>query len=237
MKNGVIYKIENPTGKIYIGKSIDFSSRLSAYRALRCKDQRALYSSLKKYGFNAHNITILYEGPANILSEKEIEYIQEYKSFSPDNKNGLNLTKGGDGQLGHKHSPETIKKMTQAHIGAKRSAESRKRMSDAAKKRTPNRTGKKHTEETLEKMSAIKKGKIQSRDTIELRKQTLKQNRAKEYGNILQISCEGHIVKDWEPSFGEIARAMKCDPTTIRSAVMSNGEKIRVGYKWKYSKK
>lgn len=237
MKNGVIYKIENPTGKIYIGKSVDFSSRLSAYRTLRCKDQLAIYNSLKKYGFDAHTITIIYQGPADTLCEKEIKYIQEYNSFKSNNPNGLNLTKGGEGQLGYKQSPETVKKRVQAHIGAKRSNETKKLMSDSAKKRKPTFTGKKHSEETLKKIATKKKGKPQTEATINLKRQTTSINRLKKFGNILQISLTGNVIKEWEPSFAKIAKEMNCDPGTIRGAVVSNGEKVRLGYKWKYSKK
>jgi group I intron endonuclease len=237
MENGVIYKIENPTGKIYIGKSVDFSSRLSAYRTLKCKDQQAIYNSLKKYGFDSHIITIIYQGPVDTLYEKEIKYIQAYNSFKMNNPNGLNLTKGGEGQLGYKQSLETIKKRVQAHIGAKRSEETKKLMSDSAKKRNPNFTGKTHSEETLKKMALRKTNKLQTKATIDLKRQTTSANRVKKFGNILQISLTGTVIKEWEPSFVKIAKEMNCDPTTIRGAVISNGEKVRLGYKWKYSKK
>ena len=236
MVNGVIYKLENPTGKIYIGKSVDFSSRLSAYRNLKCETQRALYNSLKKYGLNQHTITILYEGPSDTLHEKEIFYIEEYKSFKPDNPKGLNLTKGGEGQLGNKQSSETIQKRIQVHIGAKRTDDTKKLMSDSAKLRKPNFTGKKHSQSTIEKMSLVKRGKIQQDSTIMQRQSTMKTNRLEKFGNILQLTLQGELIKEWEPSYVFIAKEMGCDPTTIRSAVRSNGEKVRLGYKWKFSK-
>ena len=236
MKNGIIYKIENPTGKIYIGKSVDFSSRLSAYRNLKCEAQKALYSSLKKYGFDAHIITVLYEGPSDTLYEKEIFFIEEYKSFKPNNPKGLNLTKGGEGQLGNKQSPETIQKRIQVHIGAKRTDNTKKLMSDSAKLRKPNFTGKKHSQSTIEKMSSVKRGKIQEDSTISQRQNTMKINRLEKFGNILQLTLQGELVKEWEPSYVLIAQEIGCDPTTIRSAVKSNGEKVRLGYKWKFSK-
>lgn len=234
MADGVIYKIENPTGKIYIGKTVDLSSRLSAYRNLKCVDQKAIYSSLQKYGFDAHTITILYEGPDYTLSKKEIEYIEKYNSFSLENPNGLNLTKGGEGQLGYKQSPETIKKRVECHIGVKRSEKTKKLMSESAKKRESNRKGKKHSQETLEKMSKSKLGKSQLKSTIEARNLTLKKNRLKKFGNIIQMTVEGKIIKEWECSFVEIAKELGCDPTTIWGAVCSKGEKVRLGYKWKY---
>lgn len=236
MANGVIYKIENPTGKIYIGKTIDLSSRLSAYRTLKCSDQKAIYSSLKKYGFDAHIITILYEGPIDTLSEKEIHYIKEYNSFVLDNPNGLNLTRGGEGQLGYKQSLETIEKRVKCHKGAQRSEKTRKLMSESAKKRGSNRIGKKHSQETLKKIAEKKIGISQSKDTIILRNATAQHNRLKKFGPILQLTLEEKVVKEWNCSFVDIAKKLGCDPTTIRGAVKSNGKKVRLGYKWKYSK-
>ena len=43
-----IYKITNPTNKIYIGQSIDIKKRFNQYKNLQCKGQKALYSSLLK---------------------------------------------------------------------------------------------------------------------------------------------------------------------------------------------
>ena len=47
-----IYKITSPTGRIYIGQSIDIEKRIIKYQNIKCKSQRLLYNSLFKYGFN-----------------------------------------------------------------------------------------------------------------------------------------------------------------------------------------
>lgn len=237
MKCGVIYKIENNNGGIYIGKSVNFSTRLSAYRNLRCEKQKAIYNSLKKYGFESHTFTIIYKGLSDLLNEKEKEYIKIYNSFNKDNPSGLNLTRGGCGILGYKQSQETIMKKNKVHIGAKRSDECKKLMSISAKKRAPNFINKKHSIETLEKMAQKKRGKIQSKVTIDLKKESTINNRLKNLGTILQISLKGEVIKEWLPSFVLISSELGCDPSTIRRAVNSDGEKVRLGYKWKYNKR
>jgi group I intron endonuclease len=88
-----IYKITNPTGKIYIGKSIDIEKRHYQYEKGHMKQQTALYNSVKKYGWNNHKVEILKECEEDKLNELESYYISYYNSV----EKGLNLTYGGDG--------------------------------------------------------------------------------------------------------------------------------------------
>lgn len=108
-KYGYIYKLESPSGKIYIGKTFNLKKRFSEYKCLNCKNQKMLYHSLKKYGFDNHVVTILKEGLIfdKTLAEYEIYFIKKFNSF----ENGMNLTLGGEGVLGYKPSEESIQKM------------------------------------------------------------------------------------------------------------------------------
>lgn len=92
---GRIYKITNPNGRIYIGKTTDFKQRVRQYKGLHCKTQPALYNSIAKWGFDSHKIEIIDECSCDDLSSKEIYYIEHYNSF----KDGLNCTLGGDGSF------------------------------------------------------------------------------------------------------------------------------------------
>lgn len=93
MKCG-IYKITNPKGKVYIGKSKNIELRFKSYLKLRhCFQQRKLYNSLKKYGPNNHIYEIIILCSYEQLDINEIKFIKEYQSI----KLGLNLTEGGDG--------------------------------------------------------------------------------------------------------------------------------------------
>jgi hypothetical protein len=112
---GYIYKITNPSGNIYIGKTKDFKNRFRSYKNMSCKSQPALYNSLIKYGYGNHNIEIIEECDYNILSEREIYYINFYNSFH----SGLNCTFGGDdgflnGEFNVSKKPEVREKMSKA---------------------------------------------------------------------------------------------------------------------------
>lgn len=117
-----IYKITSPSGKIYIGKTVDFSRRVRSYRE-RCEPkQRLLYRSFFKYGFDKHTIEIIEEGilTNRLSSEREKYWIAEYKCNQNKWRNGigLNLTDGGEGTAGLKHnrSKEVSEKVKQFRI-------------------------------------------------------------------------------------------------------------------------
>lgn len=97
-----IYKITNPSGKIYIGKTSDYKKRLKYYYKLNCKQQVKIYNSLKKHGPENHIFEIIEECSIEQLNEREIYWINEFKSV----ETGLNLTYGGDGGNLSKESKE-----------------------------------------------------------------------------------------------------------------------------------
>lgn len=65
----------------------------------------------------------------------------------------INMSNGGEGNKGHRHTPETKQKMSSKRRGQSRSPEWRKKISEAHK-------GIGHTEETKNKLSKIHKGKL-----------------------------------------------------------------------------
>lgn len=89
---------------------------MSYYKNLHCKDQGKIYNSIKKYGFENHKVTILFEGniTQDAIDELEIQYIKYYNSNSSKH---LNICSGGKGHTGHKHSEESKEKMRIAKIG------------------------------------------------------------------------------------------------------------------------
>ncbi len=93
MIKGSIYRITSPSGKVYIGKTMNIKNRFAQYRGMRCKTQPALYNSFKFYGVSNHTFDIIGEYDEYQLSDMEIFFIKEYDSMNV----GLNCTKGGDG--------------------------------------------------------------------------------------------------------------------------------------------
>jgi len=82
-----IYKITNPSDKIYIGQSVNIEKRINKYKLLDCKNQNRLYNSLLKYGFENHKIEVLCECEKHELNDKE-RYYQDL--YSVINNKGLN---------------------------------------------------------------------------------------------------------------------------------------------------
>lgn len=115
LKERIIYKLQSPTNRIYIGQTCNLIVRRSMYKTLRCEDQPKLYNSLKKYGYENHIFSILVKGEftQEEINELEIEYIEIYKANS---QNNLNVCSGGGGHSGHKHSEESKEKMRIAKI-------------------------------------------------------------------------------------------------------------------------
>ena len=84
-----IYKITSPSGKIYIGQSINIEKRFSNYYTLKksTKNQIRLYNSFIKYQVENHIFEIIEECNIDLLNERE-RYWQEH--FNVIGKNGLN---------------------------------------------------------------------------------------------------------------------------------------------------
>ena len=72
-----IYKITSPTGKTYVGQTMDLSRRENEYKKLYCKGQIKLYHSISKHGWGQHTFEILEECDIEQLNEKEIFYKQQ----------------------------------------------------------------------------------------------------------------------------------------------------------------
>lgn len=156
-----IYKITNPKGRVYIGKSCSINNRMSAYKTVgaSCKQQPLIYNSLLKYGADNHCFEIIdsFESNTDYASGKEIFWIRSYMSNESKWRMGLglNLTDGGEGTLGVKilNRPSSFK-------GKKHTEEFKRRESERAKA-NPSRgmLGKKHTQASKDAMSKNKKGK------------------------------------------------------------------------------
>jgi hypothetical protein len=140
----------------YIGKGI----KNRAYK----KGTRTFYPPSKE------RILIL----KNNLTEQEAFKHEIYMIFvfgRKDNETGIlrNLTDGGEGSYGYKHTPERLEKISKFNKGKKISEKTKKKMSLAQKGRTfsdetrrkmsEGSKGIKHNEETRKKISEISRGR------------------------------------------------------------------------------
>jgi group I intron endonuclease len=99
---GVIYKITSPKNRIYIGKATDFRTRINGHKCASKKEKlnTILYNSIRKYGWDAHLVEIIETVEKELLNEREIFWIEYFKSYSYFGEGGMNMTIGGDGNKG-----------------------------------------------------------------------------------------------------------------------------------------
>lgn len=97
---GFIYLATNLiNNKKYIGlttKTVKERWNRHIYDAMIRKDDFYFHRAIRKYGIENFKVEEIEECPDNKLAEKEKFYIKHYNSFYK-NKNGYNLTLGGDG--------------------------------------------------------------------------------------------------------------------------------------------
>lgn len=110
-----IYKITSPSGRVYIGESIDIKDRWREYKRLDCKNQVKLYNSLLKYGVDAHIFNIVEECSFEDLLCRE----RYYQDFYDVLNGGLNLKLSSCGDNKSVHSEETRKRIGDAQRGEK----------------------------------------------------------------------------------------------------------------------
>lgn len=169
---GIIYKITSPSGKVYIGQTIQtLASRTGAYRRLECKKQVKIYQAILKYGWDNMVCEWLEScSSKDELDRREIFFIKEYDSI----KNGYNCLKGGAGfsmpqsfrdRMTGSDNPMSAKNRTEEqrkaladkNRGKKRSREFCEKMKEYCKKSQESRRNNKykHSEETKEKLKKV----------------------------------------------------------------------------------
>jgi group I intron endonuclease len=161
-----IYKIVSPSGKIYIGQTLDVARRFRQYKRLNCKSQIKLINSFNKYGIDAHCFEIIKELPEDTTQGKLNVLEQEYwNKYTQQGFEMLNLKQPGNQS---RHSEETKKKIGLSHKGKKhigtgekvRAALKGRKMPDHIREKiSKSHTGKKRSLESVLKSAAGHKGK------------------------------------------------------------------------------
>lgn len=124
---GIIYKYTSPSGKVYIGQTLNEKIRRQFFFNLNCS-----YGGCKidntRHKYKPENFTyeILYKGRYNneiiakrILNELEVFFIRKFNSFNQ----GYNCTLGGESLSGFTHTPSTREKMRKSQLGKPKSKE------------------------------------------------------------------------------------------------------------------
>ena len=114
-----IYKATNKiTGKIYIGFDSNWPKRKKRHLSDSFNNTSRGYNdvfhkAIRKYGKDSFEWEIIYQSLDGEYCKNIMEkhFISEYNSFiNEKNSNGYNMTLGGDGMLGFKHSQESKNK-------------------------------------------------------------------------------------------------------------------------------
>lgn len=109
----VIYKIESPNKKVYIGRANDFNRRMIEHKSNSSKKygekyNYALYKAIRKYGWDNMKKEIIFEtDDENLLKKLEEEFILAYDSV----KKGYNNMYGSDGGDVYTNFPERLERM------------------------------------------------------------------------------------------------------------------------------
>ena len=109
----VIYMLISPSGRVYVGKSVRFSKRLGQHRRRSKKKKTFLYNAVRKHGWSNFTKLVLevfaYGVTKTHMSNREKYFIKKHRAF--DRRFGYNLTEGGEGAPGYKHTEEAKKNM------------------------------------------------------------------------------------------------------------------------------
>jgi hypothetical protein len=92
-RKGIIYKITSPSGKVYVGQTIcSFEKRMREHKNPN-SGCTAISNAIQKYGNQMKYEIIEDNVPHEHLDDREIYWIKELNSMSPD---GYNLNSGGN---------------------------------------------------------------------------------------------------------------------------------------------
>ena len=155
-----IYKITNPSGKVYIGQSVDINHRWDRYIKYtnEIKSQTKIFNSIQKYGIKNHKFEVLEECNLTDLNRLERFYQEKYNSVN----GGLNCKfTTTDSKSGHL-SEETKRKISKSNMGRvftddwktklSESLSGRTRSKESIKKQQQSRKNYKHSLSTVEKI-------------------------------------------------------------------------------------
>lgn len=175
LKVGLIYKVTSPSGKIYIGQTIQrLSSRkwfhYSVARNKKSKGYCSRFSrAIRKYGNDLIWEVLIDNVPSDHLDRLERETIKKYNSYY----GGYNCTEGGYGRSGNPLPEESRKKLSNKYkdkgnpfYGKQHTVETKLKMSESSKGQKAWNKGIPHTKESREKMSKSQKDLAESKGKL-----------------------------------------------------------------------
>lgn len=222
MVEGIIYKYTSPSGKSYIGQTINedlrrknwFSSKYH-YAGSKIDRARAKYG---KYNFVYQVLVRNQYSDKSIaiadLNRLEIYYIGLYNTY----RNGYNCTIGGDGVVGMAMPEEARKVLSQKLTGRKLSKTHKKNIGIGSR-------AWQNTPQGKAKMSLAKSGipRPNSVKAMSLAKQR----------PVIQMDRDGNYIREFN-SIKEASLMLTGKPKSNIVAVCQGKRETAIGYKWKY---
>lgn len=214
---GLIYKITSPNNKLYVGKTYDLRKRINAHKcATKYGKNIILHNSIRKYGWDAHVLEILEECSDELMNDREMFWIAELKTYCYENKDGMNMTKGGDGQRSTwMHDLERRKKQSERFSGSGGTF-----------------YGKKHTKET-KRLIGEKASKRNKETNCTIPEWGVEKGRQKARKAVMVYDNNGDFVSEFI-SISEAARKLELKLASAKDSVLYNswiGGKYLIKYK------
>lgn len=247
--NFYIYKITNPNGKVYIGRTIkeNIFDRIKAYERLykSTKRQVLLYNSIVKYGWDNHKWEVIYKSKNTTLDVDSVEtiFIDFFNSYN--SKYGLNLTRVGNSPMtGKNHTPEAIAKVKASSIGRKHTDRTKALISASSKAYSNN----KETKNKLAERNRIGKYGQYVKWTQEMKnavterlKRDYKLGRRKNFNTKKSVKCynlDGSLYKIFDSIKAALEDLGKPYWTKqyLREALSDSSKIVHDKY-WKYGEK
>ena len=244
---GVIYLYENLINhKKYVGQTT--KPILERHKNHKYQKYNSYFhNALTKYGEDNFQLTIIdCAYSADELNAKEEYWIKFYNSVAE----GYNLTFGGKGSSGYKHTKETIEHLKQINLGANNPMYGKSLSDEQRKKYSLSHKGigkgKRLSESTKEKIRKSKLGKTSGRNNpmfgkhhTEKSKEKIRNNRKSFKGSnhpqskiFVQLNQNGEFIAEY-PSGLDASLATGCDRSDITKCCKGKIKQSK-GYIWKY---
>lgn len=246
----------NITGKRYVGQTLSEIGYLNRFKQ-HCgdaftewdvkKSRSILHASIRKYGVDAFSVKrLLKEIPEDKIDFYERLWIYKLNTFYK-NGMGYNMTLGGQGVHGYKHSDETKKRLSDILKGRSISDETIQKRKETSEKnhsmerRSKNPSWRKNVKEAAKKRSEIYPNPFKGRTHTQEVKNIISEKNSKpvamldkESGEVIQVFPS--LAKASEYVI-EIGRTTNKNAFARISKICNGIDKSAYGYGWNFVEK
>lgn len=235
---GVVYLISFPNKKNYVGiTTTSFEERKKNHLSHANTSNLAVHNAISKYGKKVNWKVIDEADNWSDLIKLEVKYIKKFDSYIDNN--GYNLTKGGDGTTGYKHSEEENLRNSRRKTQYFKNPKNRKKQSKAntiAHYKNPN-LAKNHSEfQTKRFKDESERDKVAEgmRKYLSKKENLERHSRVRGGKEFYVLDLDDNIVAEYLIQ-AECAREMKLQTSKI-SNCLKGKRKTHGGFKFKYKK-